>query len=305
MKRNKLLLTIRASVIIGSIVFSAKLYKMNKYFSSLPLNNISYSQTKVDGLTVHYRVAGNPSLPQLVLFHGWGAWERYPIVGLGIDGVMASLSEKFYVIAPEHPGLIRSDPPPEIWSFQEYASFYYKFLISLGIKQPIMVGQSYGGGIAATYASLYPNSVSHLVMVDAVIGPRGSDWFSRISMWWAEKFTEILNSEKFPFFIKQISARFYLGVPWKKLTPENIGQYSKMGQINKRDDFSVDFSLLPMPITFLWGKKDNGGRTSISRAEVVYKSVKNPASFLRVEGGHTIFYWKPKEISQLIVNEIY
>lgn len=305
MSRKRLLSIIKILIVTGLIIVSIKLYMINQYFSSLPLQNISHKQANIDGLTIHYKVAGNPVSPELVFFHGWGAWERYPIVGLGIDGVIAALSEKFYVIAPEHPGLIRSDPPSEIWSFQEYADFYHKFLLSLEIKQPIIIGQSYGGGIAATYASLHPNNVSRLVLVDSVVGPRGNDWFSRISIWWAEKFTEILKSEKFPFFIKQFSARFYLGVPRKKLTPENIEQYSKMGQINKRDDFFVDFSLLPMPITFLWGKEDNGGRTSISRAEVVYKSVKNPASFLRVEGGHTILFWKPKETSQLITNEIY
>lgn len=66
---------------------------------------VSYKTITVDGLNIAYREAGNPKNPKLVLLHG------FPASSHQYRDLIQSLSDKFYVIAPDYPGFGLSDMP--------------------------------------------------------------------------------------------------------------------------------------------------------------------------------------------------
>src|SRR3989344_7259663 len=110
----------------------------------------------IDDLEIYYRTAGSPEKQHLIFLHGWAARLDGP---LGGDKVILELSKYFYVIAPEHPGLMRSMPPKEIWGLDDYAHALIKLLKPLNLVRPIIMGQSFGGGVATAYAKLYPEEI--------------------------------------------------------------------------------------------------------------------------------------------------
>jgi pimeloyl-ACP methyl ester carboxylesterase len=119
----------------------------------------------VFGQTIHYWDVG--SGPVLVLVHGLGSSK---------DGdwgkVVAPLSQKYRVIAPDQVGFGRSDKPLLDYKIQTYVDFLNEFLRELKVEKASLMGESLGGWISALYvielsggAHLIP--VEKLVLVDA------------------------------------------------------------------------------------------------------------------------------------------
>ena len=100
---------------------------------------------EINGCKLFYQTAGR-STDQAVLFlHGAAGSPRDLPVLLG-----ALAQRGFYAIAPEHPGMGRSEHlssyAPDL--FAAYGEIYRRFLHLLQIKAPIVMAQSFGGGPA-------------------------------------------------------------------------------------------------------------------------------------------------------------
>lgn len=254
-------------------------------------------KTIIDGLTIYYRTAGESSKQALVFLHGWAAH----IDGiLGSDKVILELSKYFYVIAPEHPGLCRSTPPKEIWGFDDYARVLNKLLKSLNIQKPVIMGQSFGGGVATAYAKLYPEELKSLILVDSITTKRPHNFYQKSKHLWWPFFSFVSKSRWIPLFFKKIWISFSLGVPMKMINVSNVESYSIMGEIPLGDGYylNFDYRTLQMPVVLVWGNRDTWV-TPIVRAKEIHKEIKN-SKLLIVKGPHTILYQKPK----MVIGEI-
>jgi pimeloyl-ACP methyl ester carboxylesterase len=81
--------------------------------------------------------AGEPVL----YLHGAGGPAWYPL--------LETLSSKWHVIAPEHPGFAQSQIPDWLSNIGDLAYFYLDALAVLGLKDAHVVGHSLGGWLAA------------------------------------------------------------------------------------------------------------------------------------------------------------
>lgn len=251
--------------------------------------------TEIKGLTVYYRTAGEPSAQPVVFLHGWGA-------RLGkrcsTDHVIEALAEHFFVIAPEHPGLIRSQAPKTLWSYNEYAEALHMLLSQLHLQKPVMVGQSFGGGIASAYAENYPQSISALVLIDSVMSNRPYSLGMRIKHTWDSFSLRFFNSSLVPVTIKKGLLSLWVGAPWNFLSEETIRERSIMSRIDKYKDLEepleIDYPTIQVPLILVWGDRDTWN-TPIRRAKEIHADV--PASSLIVVSGtHTVLYQRPQEI---------
>lgn len=113
----------------------------------------------LDGaLTMSVAIAG--SGPALVYLH--------PAGGLELDDFVADLAHRFTVFAPRFPG---TDPtaPYEIHKVRSWLDVllaYEELLRTLGVERPVLVGQSFGGMLAAELASVFPELARALVLLD-------------------------------------------------------------------------------------------------------------------------------------------
>ncbi|MBS0332188.1 MAG: alpha/beta fold hydrolase [Proteobacteria bacterium] len=100
--------------------------------------------------------------PELVFLHGAG--------GLAADDpFLAALAQTHHVYAPLVPGYGDSEEAPEIRDMLDFTLHTWDVVEALGCKDPILVGHSMGGMIAAEMAAIAPNDVSRL----ALIAPAG------------------------------------------------------------------------------------------------------------------------------------
>ena len=81
-------------------------------------------------------------------------------------GTLNLLARSYHVMAFDLPGHGLSKMPRQgKGTIQEQAVILHQALTALSIKDPIMVGHSWGGAIALAYALLYPRDISALVVL--------------------------------------------------------------------------------------------------------------------------------------------
>lgn len=122
-----------------------------------------------EGLTVHLRDEGPRDAQVLVLLHGsnadlhtWDAWTR-------------SLSGQFRVIRYDQIGHGLTGPNPAGGhSGEAMVTVLERLRAKLGVDRFALAGNSMGGGIAARYASTYPQHVAALILVDSAGAPRAA-----------------------------------------------------------------------------------------------------------------------------------
>lgn len=87
------------------------------------------------------------------------------------------LSPYMRVVAPDMPGFGESDEPTEPWCVDDYVDFVEDFCKSLDVKNPIMLGHSFGGRViikAVTRKSPYFNPPKIILTDSAGIKPKQS-----------------------------------------------------------------------------------------------------------------------------------
>jgi len=114
---------------------------------------------EVDGVKLHALTRG--AGPDLVLIHGASGNLR------DLLPLMDRLAGQYRVTAFDRPGLGWSDPIPLGASLKAQALHLAKGALVLGIKHPIVLGQSYGGSVALAWGLDAPLRPLALVLVSS------------------------------------------------------------------------------------------------------------------------------------------
>ena len=128
----------------------------------------------VKGKRVHVLVRGQG--PDLILIHGAsGNLRDYT------PGLVEALAGQYRVIAFDRPGLGYSDDLPGSQHLAVQAAHLAAAARQLGVKDPIILGQSYGGSVALAWAVTRPDPApSALVLVSTPSLP----WPGRLDPWY-------------------------------------------------------------------------------------------------------------------------
>jgi pimeloyl-ACP methyl ester carboxylesterase len=131
---------------------------------------VFYRTIKVDGLSIFYREAGPRDAPTLLLLHGLPSSSRM------FEPLLARLSDKYHLIAPDYPGFGHSDwPNPRefAYTFDHIAVIVDHFTQALGLKQYALYMQDYGGPVGFRLTLAHPERVTSLIVQDAVAHNEG------------------------------------------------------------------------------------------------------------------------------------
>jgi pimeloyl-ACP methyl ester carboxylesterase len=114
------------------------------------------------GFHVHYEDAGDPSLPLLLLLHGFG--DSYT----SWDGWVGELAGKFHIMRLDFPGhgLTRA-PAGYVLGGERLADFVDTFAAVLSLPKFAVAGNSMGGAVAWQLALRHPERINALILVDA------------------------------------------------------------------------------------------------------------------------------------------
>jgi pimeloyl-ACP methyl ester carboxylesterase len=111
-------------------------------------------------LSIKVRIAG-AGAPLLYL---------HPASGLAWDPFLSHLAQSHTVYAPEFPGTSPGDPYAirAVDHLPDVVLIYEEVVRALGLTRPVLVGQSFGGMLAAELAAVFPQLAAKVVLLDPI-----------------------------------------------------------------------------------------------------------------------------------------
>jgi pimeloyl-ACP methyl ester carboxylesterase len=223
-------------------------------------DHLVWEQTEVQGRTALYGSAGRggDGLPVLFL-HGWALGQhsyKRPLSRLVRMGCR--------VYAPAQPGFGGTpDLPDDQFTFSGYAAWAADFLDAVGVKEPaLVIGHSFGGGVAIQLAHDHPTKVQSLVLVNSIGGSGWSRAGSTVRsiaerpLWdWGLHFrSDILP---LPQLTKVLPVVFEDAV--SNLVRNPLGLW-RVANLARHADLTAELEELKrraLPVVVLWGNRDS------------------------------------------------
>lgn len=124
----------------------------------------------VNGVGLYFDVEGADIVPDgsamrtkptLILLHGGPGMDHS-----GYKPRFSQLADIAQVVYLDQRGNGRSDPGPrETWTLAQWGDDVHAFCEALGIARPIVLGTSFGGMVALSYATRHPDHPAKLILV--------------------------------------------------------------------------------------------------------------------------------------------
>lgn len=131
---------------------------------AVPAPRTLYKSETVKGLKVFYREAGDPTLPTIVLLHG------FPTSSHMYRDLIPALAGRFHVIAPDYIGFGQSDAPTAsefTYSFDNLTAHVTGLLDQLHLTSYVLYMQDYGGPVGFRIFAERPGQVKGLIIQNA------------------------------------------------------------------------------------------------------------------------------------------
>jgi pimeloyl-ACP methyl ester carboxylesterase len=152
------------------------------------MSQTKHLTTKVNGIDIFYREAGQVGNPVLVLLHG------YPTSSHMYRSLLRDLSDKYHLIAPDYPGFGRSEQPSMSdfeYSFENFSLIIEALLEQLGVKKFSLYLMDYGAPIGFRIASKNPQKIENLIIQNGCAYDEGLETFwDPIKAYWNNKTVE-------------------------------------------------------------------------------------------------------------------
>jgi pimeloyl-ACP methyl ester carboxylesterase len=260
-----------------------------------------WRHTQVDERDAVYGVAGDG--PPVLFLHGWGLNHRsyrHALGRLARSGVT--------VYAPSMPGFSGTEElPADQFSLAGYAAWVGRFLDAVGVTDKvIVVGHSFGGGVAIQFAHHATRRVSQLVLVNSIGGSAWTDRRGRARhmrerpLWdWG------IHLPADTFSLRQLTriAPVVAGdaVPNAVLHPRALWRVGRLARSADLTRELKDLKMRRLPVVILWGRND--AVLPEACLESMRAALGNPA-VRTVDGSHSWLLVSPGRFAEELTNII-
>ena len=146
--------------------------------------DIAYRTADVDGPTVFYREAGESDAPTLVLLHG------FPSASHMFRELIPLLAGRFHLVAPDLPGLGKSDMPPRGdfgYTFEHLTDVIDRLTERLGLDRFALYVFDYGAPVGFRIATRHPERITAIISQDGNAYTEGlSDGWNPVQVYWKD-----------------------------------------------------------------------------------------------------------------------
>ncbi len=215
----------------------------------------------VQSININYIQYGSGD--DVILLHGWGQ---------NID-MMKPLGDKLTnnrITIIDLPGFGESDEPTSAWTIYDYSNILDEIIKKLNIKNPIIMGHSFGGRIAIVYASSH--KINKLVLFGSPCKKRITKPSLKVKFLKTMKKVPIINNLE-DFAKRHIGSRDYKSA-------SNMMRKILVNTVN--EDLSECCKKIKCPTLLLWG--DNDSEVGLDEAKEIEDLI-NDAGLIVLEGG--------------------
>lgn len=262
---------------------------------------LEWRRTDVVGRVASYGVGGTG--PPIVFLHGWGlSGHTYKAA------LKRLLALGFRVWAPALPGFAGSSALASgAGDLAQYAQWVNDFLTAVGITEPVvMMGHSFGGGVAIQTAHDWPERVRGLVLINSI---GGSAWrrdgplmksVAQRPLWdWGLHFPrDVLPLRQLRRVLPVI---LEAAVPNVLRDPRAFWHAATIARYADLTGELQELKARRLPVVVLWGERDE----LVTRAsfDALCESLGNPLS-VTVDGSHSWMLADPDTFGEVITNVI-
>ena len=275
-----------------------------------------HKTVKVDGIEIFYREAGDKKNPSLLLLHG------FPTSSLMFKNLMAVLSDRYHLIAPDYPGFGFSDFPlmkDFDYSFDNMASCMNAFIKAIHLQSFTIYLHDYGCPIGLRICLQHPEKIEKIIVQNgnAYQEGLGLQW-NEVKDYWKNPTPE--KKKKVAAFLSKEGTKeqYFAGLPKKlhqNVSPESwIIDWQRMSrprnsamQFKLNCTYQTNIKMFPAfqdyfrkhqpKALVIWGKYD----VFFDVAEAhCYKKDLPKAEVHILEGGHMALETNFDEVVQLI-----
>ena len=217
---------------------------------------------KIKNIEINYIQYGKGE--DVVLLHGWGQNIQM------MDPLGKNLSDKFKITILDFPGFGSSEIPDFVYNIDDYTESLKELLDSLKIDKPILIGHSFGGRIAISYASKY--DVSKLVLFGSPFKVRKKNGLK----------VQILKSLKKIKVLSNLAEKMknYMGSEDYK-SAKGVMRDILVKTVNT--DLTEDAKKISVPTLLIWGEND--AAVPVSEAKELEKIIQD-AALIVLPGTH-------------------
>ncbi len=201
-------------------------------------------QILIKNLKINYTQIGEGQ--DIIMLHGWGQNIEMMLP------LAKKLENKFKITILDLPGFGYSEEPKEPLDIYEYTSIIEDFARTLEIKNPILIGHSFGGRIAIIYASR--NETKKLVLF-------GAPCIRERKVSKKEQFLKKLKKIPFTKNLVEIAKNYIGSTDYKNATP--VMREILVRTIN--EDLSECAKKIAAPTLLIWGTLDTAAPISDAR----------------------------------------
>ena len=241
--------------------------------------------------------------PTVVFLHGWGLSHRAyrnPVKALAAIGVR--------VLAPALPGFSgTAGLPADDCTLRGYAAWVGEFLDAVGVDEPVMlVGHSFGGGVAIVVAHDSPERVGGLVLVNSI---GGAVWtadgelerhMADRPLWdWGLHFSRDVRR---PMHITRVLPVVVTeALPNLVLDPRS---FIRSARLAKDADLTTELDALRrrgLPVVVVWSARD----AVVTKASLAaLRDALGNATTISVPGGHSWLLANPDHFGEVMTNVV-
>jgi pimeloyl-ACP methyl ester carboxylesterase len=269
------------------------------------VHHLVWLETTVAGRPATYGTAGQG--PPLLFLHGWGLGYR------SYKRALKRLVRSGYrVYAPALPGFGGTAAlPPEEFGLEGYADWVAAFLAAVDVDEPVLlIGHSFGGGVAIQTAHDWPDAVASLVLVNSIGGSAWSESKSAVRtmaerpLWdWGLHFQADLLpirqiTKVLPVILEDLGTNL-------RHNTANVWRVGKLARYADLTDELVELGRRRLPVVVLWGRSDRilpmASFESLCRAVGVTEGSDN---VVMVDGNHSWLLADPEGFAEVMTNVV-
>lgn len=242
----------------------------------------------INDIKINYKTTGEGQ--DVLLLHGWGCsleiWKT----------LQNQLEKKFKVTSIDFPGFGKSDEPKEVWGVEEYTRCTEQLIEKLGLKNPVLIGHSFGGRVSILLSSRN-EYVKKVILTDSAgVKPQNTKIsVSRIFSKMKKISTKIVG-EKITEKIVRPFANTLASEDYKNAS-------GIMKEILKKvidEDLQAEMPKIKASTLLIWGEKDTA--TPLSDARIMEKLIPDAGVVVFQNCTHYSFLENPNYYFTIVDN---
>lgn len=196
-------------------------------------------------------------------------------VPLGLEERTAKIGKYAHVVTPNIYDMTKK---VKRLDYASVADILDNFIESNNLHKPILIGCSFGGALALSYAAHYKNKVKKIIACDPIGWPLNRSFFD-----WLKQFIimhQITN--RLPAYMKRRNPGILYAT--REAIANPIGVFRGL-QLAIRAEVKQELPLVDTPVHLMWGSDDNYVTTSIGRSmadmlpNATFEIMPNPSHF--------------------------